>query len=152
EIPFRSTSSGFLSGEVQVEGVSRPFNFIIDTGASISVISEALATRLEALDRYQKVSRIKVYGAAGVAEDVQMLNIPHVRIGPIPQRNVAAAVIDMDAINETSGFEQTGIVGGNILRHFRVTFDFSRAVVRLEPLNATPPAEKPSGGVVTSQS
>ncbi len=40
----------------------------------------------------------------------------------------------MEAINETAGFEQTGIIGGNILRNFRVTFDFDRAVVRLEPL------------------
>ncbi|HYN84756.1 MAG TPA: aspartyl protease family protein [Pyrinomonadaceae bacterium] len=150
EVPIRVTSSGFWSGEVKFDELEKPSNFIIDTGASISVISEALATRLEALDRYAKITRIKVYGAAGVAEDVQMLNIPRVHIGPLPQKNVAAAVIDMDAINETSGFEQTGIVGGNVLRHFRVTFDFERAVVRLEPLAAATPDEKPVG-VVTSQ-
>ena len=27
---------------------------------------------------------------------------------------------------------ETGIIGGNILRFFRVTFDFQRAIVRLE--------------------
>lgn len=151
EVPIRVTSSGFWSGEVKFDELEKPSNFIIDTGASVSVISQALAARLEALDRYQKVSRIKVYGAAGVAEDVQMLNLPRLHIGPLPQRNVAAAVIDMDAINETSGFEQTGIVGGNILRHFRVTFDFSRAVVRLEPI-ATKPSDDKANGVVTSQS
>ncbi len=151
EVPIRVTSSGFWSGEVKFDELESPSNFIIDTGASISVISEALALRLEARARYALVSRIKVYGAAGVADDVQMVRIPRIHLGPLPQRNVTAALIDMDAINETAGFEQTGIVGGNILRHFRVTFDFSRSVVRLEPINATPDDTKASG-VVTSQS
>src|SRR6266480_2354479 len=43
EIPLRTTSSGFLSGEVHLEGVERSLNFIIDTGASVSVVSEKLA-------------------------------------------------------------------------------------------------------------
>jgi len=52
-------------------------------------------------------------------------------------------VLDMSAINETAGFEQTGIIGGNILRRFRVTFDFQRGLVRLDPLT-TPPAPVPA--------
>ncbi|MGZ8844106.1 MAG: aspartyl protease family protein, partial [Pyrinomonadaceae bacterium] len=51
EIPLRTTSSGFLSGEVHLEGVERPLNFIIDTGASVSVVSEKLASE-EDLNSY----------------------------------------------------------------------------------------------------
>ncbi|MBV9209092.1 MAG: aspartyl protease family protein, partial [Acidobacteria bacterium] len=40
EIPMRVTSSGFLSSEVNIEGIERAVNFIIDTGADLSVISE----------------------------------------------------------------------------------------------------------------
>ncbi|HEX7773098.1 MAG TPA: aspartyl protease family protein, partial [Pyrinomonadaceae bacterium] len=40
EVPLRTTSSGFLSGEVNVEGFEKNVNFIIDTAASITVISE----------------------------------------------------------------------------------------------------------------
>jgi hypothetical protein len=32
---------------------------------------------------------------------------------------------------------QSGIIGGNFLRYFRVTFDFKRSVILLEPLNAS---------------
>jgi tetratricopeptide (TPR) repeat protein len=39
-LPLRLTSSGFLSGEVKLEGLSDTFNFIVDTGASVSVISD----------------------------------------------------------------------------------------------------------------
>ena len=43
-------------------------------------------------------------------------------------------MLDLEPINETAGFQQSGILGGNFLRHFRVIFDFQRAIVRFEPL------------------
>jgi predicted aspartyl protease len=151
EVPIRVTSSGFWSGEIKLEEIEKPVNFIIDTGATISVVSRALAER-EAMSRFEQATRIRVYGAAGLTENVQMLALPRVHLGPHEHTNVSAAVLDMDPINETSGFEQTGIVGGNLLRHYRVTFDFPRAVVRLEPL-VSAPKEVPTSAapVVTSQ-
>lgn len=153
EIPIRTTSSGFWSGEVKLDGVERPISFIIDTGASVSVISEALATR-EDLHRFSQTTRIKVYGAAGITDNVKMLLLPYVSLGAHARRNVSMAVLDMDPINETAGFEQTGIIGGNILRFFRVTFDFDRAVLRLESLDGVPAADDPKAGapIITSQS
>ncbi|HEV7903784.1 MAG TPA: hypothetical protein VGO96_08090, partial [Pyrinomonadaceae bacterium] len=80
-------------------------------------------------------------GAAGVSEDVMTLLLPRITLGDYTHANLSAAVLDMSAINETSGFEQTGIIGGNVLRRFRVTFDFQRGVVRLDPLTTqTAPA------------
>jgi predicted aspartyl protease/Flp pilus assembly protein TadD len=152
ELPIRTTSSGFWSGEIKLDGVEKPISFIIDTGASISVVSEALATR-EDLFRFVQPSRIKVYGAAGVTDNVKMLLLPQVALGTHARRHVTMAVLDMEPINETAGFEQTGIIGGNVLRFYRVTFDFERAILRLEPLDAVPPAErKDAAPVVTSQS
>ncbi|MDQ1611095.1 MAG: hypothetical protein QOG00_1026 [Pyrinomonadaceae bacterium] len=137
EVPIRSTSSGFWSSSVVLEGVEKPLNFIMDTGASISVISQELA-KTEEMARFEQKSRLKVFGAAGVSEDVTTLILPRVSFGDYTHANLAAAVLDMSAINETSGFEQTGIIGGNVLRRFRVTFDFQRGVVRLDPLSVQP--------------
>jgi len=140
EFPIRATSSGFWSSAVVLEGVEKPLNFIVDTGASISVISKELA-KTEDMARFEQKTRLKVYGAAGVAEDVITLLLPRVSFGDYTQANFSAAVLDMSAINETSGFEQTGIIGGNVLRRFRVTFDFLRGLVRLDPLTTiTQPA------------
>jgi hypothetical protein len=47
-------------------------------------------------------------------------------------------VLDLEPVNETAGFEQSGILGGNFLRHFRVVFDFPKGIVRLQPLDVTP--------------
>lgn len=138
EIPIRTTLSGFLSGEVQIEGFDKPQNFIIDTGASISVVSEALMASVDAT-RFAQGERMRVYGAAGVAEGVQTLVLPRVMLGPHAREKVFAAVLDLQPINETTGFEQTGIIGGNFLRSYRVTFDFQRAIMLLEPLKAVAP-------------
>ncbi|HZG51765.1 MAG TPA: aspartyl protease family protein [Pyrinomonadaceae bacterium] len=146
EIPIRSTSSGFWSSSVVLEGIEKPLNFIVDTGASISVVSQEL-TQTEDMARFEQKARLKVYGAAGVSEDVRTLLLPRVSLGDYTHANLSAAVLDMSAINETSGFEQTGIIGGNVLRRFRVTFDFQRGLVRLDPPTtdaAAPPAAAPA--------
>src|SRR5215475_1698710 len=46
-IPIRTTASGFLSGEVMIEGVEKPLNFIIETGATVTVLAEKTAAREE---------------------------------------------------------------------------------------------------------
>ena len=141
EVPIRTTSSGFWSGEVNFDGLEKPANFIIDTGASVSVVSQALAARA-GLERFARAEKISVYGAAGLAENIQTLTLPRISLGPVTRRNVYAAVLDMEPINETAGFEQTGIIGGNVLSHYRVTFDFTHGVIRLEPLAGQAPTEK----------
>lgn len=151
EVPIRTTSSGFWSGEVKLDGLDKPANFIIDTGASITVVSEALAGRM-GLAKFAQGGRISVYGAAGLAENIQTLTLPRILLGSHQRQNVSVAVMDMEPINETSGFEQTGIVGGNVLRHFRVTFDFARGVVILEPITGNAPDDTKGKPIVTSQS
>lgn len=139
DIPARTTSSGFWSGEVRLNGINHSLNFIIDTGATISVISEVLAER-ENIDRFaQGTRRMRVYGAAGITDDVPLVRLPQVMLGSFTRSNVDSLVLDMSSVNETAGFEQTGIIGGNILRHYHVTFDFARMVVRLQPLAPTAP-------------
>lgn len=153
EVPIRTTSSGFWSGEVSFDGLEKPTNFIIDTGASISVVSKALAARA-GFERFAQSEFIKVYGAAGLADNIQTLLLPRVTLGPHTWQNIYAAVLDMEAINETAGFEQTGIIGGNILRRYRVTFDFTHGRIRFDPAMRATPTEEPRGvtPVVSNQS
>jgi len=137
EVPLRTTSSGFLSGEVGLDGFDKNVNFIIDTAASITVISEKLSQQEQLLDLL-KPSKMRVFGAAGVAEDVKLLQLPRLSLGLSKLEKINAAVLDMEPVNETAGFTQSGILGGNFLRHFRIYFDFARGAMRLEPLNQKP--------------
>ena len=137
EVRLRTTSSGFLSGEVGLDGFDKNVNFIIDTAASITVISEKLSQEEQLLDLLQP-SKMRVFGAAGVTEDVKLLQLPRLSLGLSKLEKINAAVLDMEPVNETAGFTQSGILGGNFLRHFRIYFDFARGAMRLEPLNQKP--------------
>jgi len=137
EVPLRTTSSGFLSGEVTLDGFNKNVNFIIDTAASITVVSEKLSQEEQLLDLLQP-SKMRVFGAAGVTEDVKLLQLPRLSFGLSKLEKINAAVLDMEPVNETAGFTQSGILGGNFLRHFRIYFDFARGAMRLEPLNQKP--------------
>src|SRR6185369_13502255 len=137
EVPLRTTSSGFLSGEVALEGFDKNVNFIIDTAASITVVSEKLSQQEQLLDLLQP-SKMRVFGAAGVTEDVKLLQLPKLSFGLSTLEKINAAVLDMEPVNETAGFTQSGILGGNFLKHFRIYFDFARGAMRLEPLNQKP--------------
>jgi predicted aspartyl protease len=135
EVPMRTTSSGFLSGEVSIEGIQKPLNFIFDTGATTTVLSERLAA-LDEVQAFIQQRRMRVVGAAGVSENVKMALLPKLGVGTYTRQNIDAAVLDMEPVNETSGFQQNGILGGNFLKYFRVVFDFQRGIVRLEPLES----------------
>lgn len=137
EVPLRTTSSGFLSGEVGLDGFTKNVNFIIDTAASITVVSEKLSQEEHLLDLLQP-SKMRVFGAAGVSEDVKLLQLPRLSLGLSRMEKINAAVLDLEPVNETAGFTQSGILGGNFLRHFRIYFDFARGAMRLEPLNYKP--------------
>lgn len=132
-LPLRLTSSGFLSGEVELEGVEVPLNFIVDTGASVSVISDALANSKE-ISRFVKTEKMRVIGAAGVTEDVPSFLLPRISFGAHSRNSVTAVALDLNLINETSGFEQAGILGGNFLKNYRLTFDFQNSKVVFVPI------------------
>jgi len=138
-IPFRTTQNGLISVETEFDG--NPFvNVILDSGASSTVISLAAVERLKLSDQIIKGQTTSVIGAAGITENVQMLFIRKCRVADQLQSNLRALVLDFGAINETSGFEQSGILGGDFLRHFRLTIDFNRALLALQP--HSPPVDK----------
>ena len=141
EIPVRTTASGFLSGEVVIDGITKPLNFIIDTGATVSVLSEKAAA-LEEAPTFLQPDTMRVFGAAGIAENVKTALLPKLAIGNYAREKINAAVLDLEPVNETAGFQQNGILGGNFLRQFRVVFDFQRSVVRLEPLESPAPQKE----------
>ncbi|MEN3332837.1 MAG: hypothetical protein V7641_2202 [Blastocatellia bacterium] len=131
-IPFRMTQNGLISIETAFDG-SIPVNVILDSGASSTAISMAAVERLKMRDRIIQGQHASVIGAAGIAENVELLFLRNCRVADLRQNNLRALVLDFEAINETSGFEQSGLLGGDFLRHFRVTLDFPHAQVRFQP-------------------
>jgi tetratricopeptide (TPR) repeat protein len=134
-VPFRTTQNGLISIETEFNGTDT-VNAILDSGASSTAISMVAVDRLKMRDQIIKGQTTNVVGAAGVTNNVEMLFLRNCRVADLKQNNLRALVLDFGAINETSGFEQSGILGGDFLRHFRVTIDFPRTQVVLQPHTA----------------
>ena len=132
-LPLRLTSSGFLSGEVQLEGVDAILNFIVDTGASLSVISNRVA-KTDGISPFVNDEKMRVIGSAGITDDVSSFLLPRITFGNHTRTSIMAVALDLDIINEASGFEQAGILGGNFLKNYRLTFDFKNSKVVFESI------------------
>jgi tetratricopeptide (TPR) repeat protein len=132
-LPLRLTSSGFLSGEVQLEGMDTMLNFIVDTGASVSVISNRVA-KTDGISPFVSDEKMRVIGSAGITDDVASFILPRITFGPNTRTSIKAVALDLDIINEASGFEQAGILGGNFLKNYRLTFDFKNSKVFFEAI------------------
>jgi len=131
-VPFRTTQNGLISVETEFDG-NKNGNVILDSGASSTVISTAAVERLNLSDQIIKNQTASVIGAAGVTENVRMLFVRKCSLAGLQQTNLRALVLDFGAINETAGFEQSGILGGDFLRNFTVTIDFNRALLAFQP-------------------
>ncbi len=133
EIPIRSTSGGLASAETHLTSMDRPLNFIIDTGATVSVISKAAVKRHRLEGLKLKGETFRVIGAAGIEEGVEALGLSTLSVNGLKKSNARALVLDLDSVNETSGFEQHGILGGDYLAHFMVVLDLRRFQFRITP-------------------
>jgi predicted aspartyl protease/Tfp pilus assembly protein PilF len=133
-LPLRLTTSGFLSGEIFIEGLNIPLYFIVDTGASISVISSELAVSNE-LSKFASNDKMRVVGAGGVIDGVQSFILPKISFGKHSRESIQAIALNLNLINENSGFSQNGILGGNFLQNYKLTFDFKGSKIAFLPNN-----------------
>ncbi|HWP42551.1 MAG TPA: aspartyl protease family protein, partial [Blastocatellia bacterium] len=134
-IPFRTTQNGLISIETEIEDNHR-INAILDSASGSVVLSTAAVERFKLRDKIIKNQTARVIGAAGIAPNVPMLIVRNWGVADLEQKNMRALVLDFGAINETSGFEQGGIIGGDFLKNYRVTIDFARTEVRFQPHTA----------------
>ncbi len=133
EVPLRSTSGGLASAETMLPRLERPLNFIIDTGATTTVISKATVARHQLEDLKIAGETYRVIGAAGIEEGAEAVGLSDLTVSGLRKHNSRALILDLGAVNETSGFEQHGILGGDYLSHFLVRIDLRRYSMKLTP-------------------
>jgi hypothetical protein len=130
--------SGFPRIEVEIAG--KPFGFLLDTGASYTMISIA---QLEAWSR-EHPDWPKAVGAVGAANmglgapeaNGLMLGLPEIGWADFRVKSVAAVSRPVGTFERYMSGMMTspivGALGGNILRAFRVEIDYANGAVYLE--------------------
>lgn len=126
-VPTTISSNGTpeILVRVRING-SGPYTFFVDTGATVSIISSALARRLH----LQPISSVVRGVGAGGAFSTRAAKIA-ITVGRLSQDNVLASIFDVSQIEAAVG-PVDGALGYNFLRAYRVTIDFPNDQLCLE--------------------
>ena len=103
-------------------------SFAVDTGASYTVISTAVAAALN-LTPNPEVPPITLQTANGRVQ-APLVNLKTVTVGNLTTPNVTAAIHDF---NDSAGIG--GLLGLNFLNRFKMTVDATRNLLTLEPVS-----------------
>jgi hypothetical protein len=128
EIAFRFEGHGDAALVVPVFiNEQGPFDFVLDTGATITCVERETAAQL-GLDPVRGV--VGVGAGVGSAGRLELVRVDSLRIGPVRAFDLNACLLDLQHM-EAVGATIHGLVGLNFLRSFRVVLDFERNVVTL---------------------
>jgi predicted aspartyl protease len=105
-----------------------PFDLILDTGATLTCVDQALAARLELQPKPELLGRGVGISAQGT---VGMVGIDRIDVGTASASAVTACVLDLQMLRG-AGLEVHGLLGLNFLRAYKMTLDFDRKILRLE--------------------
>ncbi len=123
-IPLKA--NGTTTAVVQVKLNDRALgNFIVDTGASYTVISRATARKL-AINLKKNVKKVRLQTANGFI-DAPLVALDSIEVGGMRVGNLMAAVHDFSHDESVSG-----LLGLNFLSHFRIDIDTKNRVLVLE--------------------
>jgi predicted aspartyl protease len=117
---------------------SGPFDFILDTGASTSLLSLELAERLGV----KTVGSKEGHGAAGKIS-VALAQVSSLTAGDKILKNADVGVVDLAQISKAIDTKIDGILGYNFLKSLRVTIDYRSCEVRLEDPKSVEDSARP---------
>jgi predicted aspartyl protease len=128
EITFRWAGPGGAAIVVPVRINGRdPVDLILDTGATLTCVDTALARDFALPERRAVVGAAVGVGGAG---RVRLHSVDSLHIGAAVARELTVCAIDLQGLRAVSA-DVRGLLGLNVLRHFDVTLDFDRSVLRL---------------------
>ena len=128
EIEFELAGPGgaALLVPVRVNGQG-PFQFVLDTGATVTCVDDALASRLALPDVRGVIGTAAGVGGQG---GVRLVSVDSLSIGSVRAHGLQACVVDLEHLSGI-GLDLDGLIGLNVLKEFRVTIDFDRRIVTL---------------------
>jgi predicted aspartyl protease len=129
EIAFELAGKGGAAIVVPVRiNDTGPYSFIVDTGATVTCVDQALIDRLE----LPSPPGVVGYGATvGQSGAVSVHRIDTLQVGDVTAEGLTACALDLTSMKKV-GLDAQGLLGLNFLKSFTVTFDFQRNVMRLE--------------------
>lgn len=132
-MPFDRGDQGGVLVSVVANGLG-PFRFLIDTGATHTVVAPRLADRLGLVP----VAQAAVGSSAGSAM-AMVVRLASLRLGPVEALGVMPSLLPLDGIDPSATID--GVIGQDVLAPLRYTIDYRRRRI----LWLTPEAPMPGG-------
>lgn len=107
-----------------------PFNFVVDTGASHTVISNQTAEKLGLNENSPgccESARRSAQGAGGPVA-ARTTTVESIRVGDVEVNNIGVALIDLMSLSK----DWDGIIGYTFMKDYRVIIDYSRQQMSFE--------------------
>jgi predicted aspartyl protease len=129
EVSFELAGPGgaALLVPVKIDGQG-PFNFVLDTGATLTCIDQKLAEELKLPEqRGQFGVGVTVRGEG----NMKLVRVGSMEVGTAAASGLSACVIDLQNM-QALGVDIRGLVGLNFLKSFRVVIDFQKETLQLQ--------------------
>lgn len=124
-VDVRLAQRRFAVVPVLVNG-NGPYDFLVDTGSTTSVVDRKLAKDLGLKPLQQTVIR-----TAHGTERVPIARVHEMQVGPRSTETVLVLVSNMKGVRSLDG-NVRGILGFNVLSRFRYTLDYQQKKLRFE--------------------
>ncbi len=112
-----------------------PSHWIIDTGASKSVLDKNLSSHYEDVDS----DDLEDYQSAGINQGMMETSVGKLtclRFGDLEIAGQKVALIDLDHVNEIyekyTSYRISGLLGGDILMHYQCKIDYAAKIIQFE--------------------
>jgi hypothetical protein len=138
EIPIQIVKLEYDNFHILIEGSfhdGTPANWIIDTGASKTVLDSNLTQFYENVESDPEED----YQSAGINQgmlDTTVGLISKVRLGDLEILNQKVALIDLNHVNEIyekyTPYKIAGLLGGDILMNYQCVIDYSRKIIQFQ--------------------
>lgn len=109
---------------VEAQDEAGPWNFLIDTGSSATLVSPEFAIRRRSRRANPEPGTVWLRDAAGVAIPVESVFLDKIDFGPARFNSVRALVFDCSVISDHLGIRIDGVLGFNLFADARLTLDY----------------------------
>jgi hypothetical protein len=111
-----------------------PYHFLIDTGASVTLVTSELAARYAAKNLpLPAIPLVRVKSAEGETALLSATTLRRIELGGARFENVPALIYDCSALSAHLGIKIDGILGFPLFRETLLTLDYPRSRVLLQP-------------------
>jgi predicted aspartyl protease len=114
--------------KVKVNGKG-PFDFAVDTGASVTAVSKQLAQKLGISETEDSLK--KGHSCCGEI-DVAMANAESVKLDDTEVRDIQVALVDLSSFSEMLKIDLAGIIGYSFMKDYKVLIDYPDAQISFQ--------------------